>query len=59
MLAPPTLITPRDSFQKFNAAGVTASRPSITGNAPPGPGTPRITIGDSAVPRRHTTHFSL
>ena len=38
---PPIFITPRFSLQKFSPGGVTALRPSITGNSPFGPGTPR------------------
>ena len=59
VLAPPILSTPRDSFQKFKARRVTASRPSITGSCAARSGHAATTIGASAVPRRHRTHFSL
>lgn len=56
--APPILGKPRSSPQKFNSGRVVASAPSITGSRPAASGTPRTTIGRSAVPRAQITHLA-
>jgi hypothetical protein len=57
VFAPPTLITPRASFQKFKAPRVTAFLPSMIGRLLPD-GTPETTIGCASVPTRQITHLS-